>query len=56
MIFVYAGTQVRTPATIADQGVFALLDSRLLIALLAPAILTVIFRRISVAVSANEKL
>jgi len=47
MIFVYAGTQVPSLATIADRGVFALLDARLLIAMIAPAILTVVVRRIA---------
>ncbi|HUP81695.1 MAG TPA: VTT domain-containing protein [Pirellula sp.] len=46
MIFVYAGTQIPSLATIADRGVFALLDARLLVALIAPAILTPVVRRI----------
>jgi len=45
MIFVYAGTQIPSLATIADRGAFALLDARLLIALVAPAILTPMVRR-----------
>jgi len=45
MIFVYAGTQIPSLATIAERGVFALLDARLLIALIAPAILTPLVRR-----------
>jgi len=45
MIFVYAGTQIPSLATIADRGVLALLDARLLIALIAPAILTPVVRR-----------
>jgi len=45
MIFVYAGTQIPSLATIADRGVLALLDAKLIIALLAPAILTAVFRR-----------
>lgn len=44
MIFVYAGTQIPSLATIADRGVIALLDARLLIALIAPAILMPLFR------------
>ena len=45
MIFVYAGTQIPSLATIADRGVFALLDARLLVALIAPAILMPVVRR-----------
>jgi len=45
MIFVYAGTQIPSLATIADRGVLALLDARLLIALTAPAILMPLVRR-----------
>jgi len=45
MIFVYAGTQIPSLATIGDRGVLALLDAKLIIALIAPAILTAVFRR-----------
>ena len=46
MIFVYAGTQIPSLATIAERGVLALLDSKLLVALIAPSILTIIVRQI----------
>ena len=45
MIFVYAGTQIPSLAMIVDRGVYALLDAKLLIALIVPAILTPMVRR-----------
>jgi len=45
MIFVYAGTQIPSLAMIVDRGAYALLDAKLLIALIAPAILTPMVRR-----------
>jgi len=45
MVFVYAGTQIPSLASIADRGVYTLLDTRLFIALVAPAILTPLIRR-----------
>jgi len=45
MIFVYAGTQIPSLAMIVDRGAYALLDAKLLIALIVPAILTPMVRR-----------
>jgi len=46
MIFVFAGTQVPSLATIADRVALTLLDARLIVAIIAPAILTLVVRRI----------
>jgi uncharacterized membrane protein YdjX (TVP38/TMEM64 family) len=46
MVFVYAGTQIPSLAMIAERGVWALLDAKLLVALIAPSILTVLVRQI----------
>jgi hypothetical protein len=46
MIFVYAGTQIPSLAKIAERGVWALFDAKLLVALIAPSILTVLVRQI----------
>jgi uncharacterized membrane protein YdjX (TVP38/TMEM64 family) len=46
MAFVYVGTQIPSLATIAERGIWALLDARLLVALIAPSILTVVLRQI----------
>lgn len=45
MIFVYAGTQIPSLATIADRGVLVMLDAKLIIALIASAVITAVFRR-----------
>ncbi len=46
MIFVYAGTQIPSLAKIAERGIWALFDAKLLVALMAPSILTVLVRQV----------
>ena len=46
MIFVYAGTQIPSLAKIAERGIWALFDAKLLVALIAPSILTVLIRQV----------
>lgn len=46
MIFVYAGTRLPSLASMAEQGVFSLLDSHLILALLAAPALTWLVRQI----------
>ena len=46
MVFVYIGTQIPSLATIAERGVVSMLDYKLLLALIAPSMLTLIIRQI----------